>query len=97
MVEQPLQVAGNLFNELIGHWFSQYILLLSFGPQPKRGGLGMYGSQQFLHVLCPSGSLSDSKCWMSTLFEIIIQLELSLQSALSPYITYYFFYIYSKA
>lgn len=50
MVEQLLQVAGNLLNELIGHQFIQFILMLIFGPHPKNSELGMQCSQQFLWV-----------------------------------------------
>lgn len=50
MVEQPLQVAGNLLNELIVHQFIQFILRLVFGPHPKKSELDMHCSQQLLSV-----------------------------------------------
>lgn len=35
MAEQPLQVTGNLLNDLIGHQFTELILRLASGPLPK--------------------------------------------------------------
>lgn len=45
MVEQPLQVTGNLLNDLIGHQFIQFILMLVSGPHPKSNESDMHRSQ----------------------------------------------------